>query len=264
MRSVSLLAVGLLLIGGQARGADQGITGLKLVIRARGSAKKVVFVSKDPAAPFPAIGSADDPASGTPGGATVDVVTPASVATLPIPGGAGWSVRDSTLDAYGFKNPLAPAGSSMVRSVTLRQGRVLKVTARDLPLPLTAPLGSVGVRITLGTTRSCARFDATSIVQDVAGSFAARNALGPVPASCSDSALGLAVCGNGVVESGEACDGGADAACPGHCAADCTCSPYCGNGALDAGEQCDGASFGTSAPACTNEPGLAQPACQTD
>jgi cysteine-rich repeat protein len=64
-------------------------------------------------------------------------------------------------------------------------------------------------------------------------------------------------CGNGRLDSGEACDGAADQACPGRCDADCTCMPPpCGNGQLDVGEQCD---VGLDA-AC---PGLCDlPTCQ--
>lgn len=46
---------------------------------------------------------------------------------------------------------------------------------------------------------------------------------------CPAAAPCPAVCGNGVLEAGEACDGTDDAACPGQCQADCTCAvpPVC-------------------------------------
>lgn len=40
------------------------------------------------------------------------------------------------------------------------------------------------------------------------------------------------VCGNGIRESGEACDGDDDAACPGGCGTDCTCTNPCTEGGL--------------------------------
>lgn len=48
-------------------------------------------------------------------------------------------------------------------------------------------------------------------------------------------------CGNGVREDREQCDGADAEACPGACAADCTCEgqPECGDGYLDDGEECD-------------------------
>ncbi len=40
------------------------------------------------------------------------------------------------------------------------------------------------------------------------------------------------VCGNDIIEGVEACDGSADAACPGVCQVDCTCPLVCGSGDL--------------------------------
>lgn len=60
-------------------------------------------------------------------------------------------------------------------------------------------------------------------------------------------------CGNAVVDAGEQCDGGADAACPGACLPNCQCA-VCGNGATESAvEQCDG-----SSGAC---PGFCTPSC---
>ena len=63
-----------------------------------------------------------------------------------------------------------------------------------------------------------------------------------------------ALCGNDALDAGEACDGTADAACPGACQLDCQC-PGCGNGVTDPGEQCDG----NDDAAC---PGACQGNCQ--
>jgi hypothetical protein len=73
------------------------------------------------------------------------------------------------------------------------------------------------------------------------------------------------VCGNGVKEAGEQCDGTDLSGCLA-CQADCTCAPsVCGDGVAEPTEQCDGTQLGgVPAPACTNVPGLAQPGCLPD
>jgi len=67
------------------------------------------------------------------------------------------------------------------------------------------------------------------------------------------------VCGNGVREGAEQCDGGDDKACPGKCKADCSCPvppvPKCGNDLREGAEQCDG----KDAAAC---PGRCQANCK--
>jgi len=256
---VFLLATGLV---APALATDTGIMGTKLVIRAHGTTKKLAFVSNDPALPFPPLGSAADPASGTPGGATVEVIVPAAVGALGVPpgiGNPGWKTHDGTLDSYAYKNSSAPAGPSAVRSLALRQSRQLKLNARDVPISLTASLGSVAIRITMGSTRTCALFDATTIVRDAPGDFSARGAV-VRPADCAETTLGHgSVCGNGMLEDGEQCDGGADAACPGACRSDCTCQPVCGNGVVEGSEQCDGSAFAPGA--CGNDVGPGQAAC---
>jgi len=64
--------------------------------------------------------------------------------------------------------------------------------------------------------------------------------------TCIDAAA--PVCGNGVRQVGEDCDGADAPFCPGRCQADCTCAaPVCGNGIVELGEECDGASAGACA-----------------
>jgi len=48
------------------------------------------------------------------------------------------------------------------------------------------------------------------------------------------------ICSNNVTEDGEQCDGTDDAACPGLCDIDCTCTTVCGDNSVDLGEVCDG------------------------
>ncbi|MFQ5515799.1 MAG: trypsin-like serine protease, partial [Myxococcota bacterium] len=61
-----------------------------------------------------------------------------------------------------------------------------------------------------------------------------------------------AICGNGLREPGEDCDGGEASLCPGLCGVDCRCpSPVCGNSVLEAGEQCDGSADSACPGACS-------------
>ena len=50
----------------------------------------------------------------------------------------------------------------------------------------------------------------------------------------------VAVCGNGIIEEGEACDDMVNNGEYGHCGVDCQeIGPYCGDGIIDTGEFCD-------------------------
>ncbi len=66
------------------------------------------------------------------------------------------------------------------------------------------------------------------------------------------------LCGNGVIDAGESCDGAADASCPGACGLDCQCpaAASCGDDEVNQpSETCDGADDGVC-------PGLCQGNCQ--
>jgi hypothetical protein len=181
---------------------DRPISGAKLLLKRSHSAKeKLVFVSKDPAFLFPATGSLDDPASGSPGGALLEVFSktegPAALAIPPGPGKPGWRVKDARVDRYTFTNREAPLGNSLIRSATLESGATLKVVAREIGVPLMGAQGSVGIRITTGTLRNCALFDATTIRKDEPGVFMAKDAVAGALPDCSDaSLLGLPPCGD--------------------------------------------------------------------
>lgn len=200
---------------------DRPISAVKLVLKRSPSAKeKLVFVSKDPAFLFPAIGSADDPASGSPGGALLEVFSKTEgAAALAIPPGIGkpgWKVKDATGDRYTFSNKAAPLGISVVKAATLKSGTTLKVVARETGVALAGAQGSVGVRITTGTLRSCVLFDASTIQKDEPGVFTARNAVASALADCSDGALsGLPPCGSAAFPT-----------CGGACGAGETCEPF--------------------------------------
>jgi len=190
--------------------ADRAISGVKLLLtRSSSGSEKLTFVSKDVNFLFPALGGADDPSAG---GASITIVSPLEApVTLAVPGGIGnpgWRVTDRTLDNYSYRNGSAPLGPSVVRVLSLREGRGIKLVAREVGLALAAAQGSVGIRITTGGSRRCALFDQTSVVVDQPARFVGRGSAATM-ADCSDAALGFVgdPCGNGVIDSPEECDG---------------------------------------------------------
>ena len=188
---VFAIVLACLVIPGAAPAVDRPVDGVKLSLIRTSTRQKLVFVSRDPAALFPAIGGADDPGTGSPGGALIDLISPVESATLAVPrvaGMPGWTARAGTTDLHRFTNGSAPAGISAVRLVVVREGRVLKLVARATGLALAGAQGSVGIRVTTGALRNCALFDAPTV--DEAGRFVARGALASALADCSDTSLG--------------------------------------------------------------------------
>ncbi len=212
--------------------ADRSISGAKLLLRrAPNGSEKLIFVSKDPGFLFPAIGGADDPSTAA-GGATIELFSPAepsgtAAVAPPAVGAPGWTARDAAIDVYRFTDRSAPDAFSPLRSVGLKQGRTLKVVGRRAGLALAGPQGAVGVRITTGTLRNCVVFGPSTVRKDVAGTFSARDAIAAGLADCDNGSLGgtttttstttsttlPAVCGNGIIEAGEQCDGAALGQC---------------------------------------------------
>ncbi|HXJ33963.1 MAG TPA: DUF4215 domain-containing protein [Candidatus Eisenbacteria bacterium] len=215
--------------------ADQPIAGTRLTLKRSNSGTKLVFVSKDPAFLFPAFASGDDPSVV---GATLDVISAAEgAAALAIPAGVGkpgWETK-TTSPAYRFANKTAPAGPSPVRLALLKQGRLLRMVARDVGLPLATAHGAVGIRLTTGTVRSCALFNGATIRVDLPGRFVASGAISGALADCSDAALGATTTSSTTTSSTST-------------STPTTTVPVCGNGIIEAGEQCDGAAGGSCAP----------------
>ncbi len=257
-----VLGVGLLALVQPARAADRPIDAKNLVMKRSATKAKLVFVSHDPGFLFPAIGGMDDPVTGNPGGAMVELFSGSEgVVALFADAGAGnpgWTAKAATVPGYKFKNPQSAVGTLTLRTVVLKQGRVLKVTAKDVGLPLDGPQGAVGIRITIGTLRDCARFDAPTIRKDVAGKFVARDAARATLLDCSDASVGGALpdCATGAFPTcGGPCPG--DGACTtgfGVCKCVSPSSPCGGtdpvcNGTCGAGEEC--AAIGpASYPSC--------------
>jgi hypothetical protein len=261
-RLVAALVASALFMPELCVGADLPATNARLKIRRHPRSKTFQLVVRQPPF-FPGAGSADDPVVGSPGGMTIEIITlHEGLAAVVAPGGAGtpgWT-SDPTRNPprFEFGNPSAPDQSSPVKSVRFVSGRVLKVTSKFVPLPLLASLGSVAVRVTVGSLRTCARFDGSSVRRDVPGAFSARVDAATGPADCSDDALSDNTCGNGVVEGVEACDGGT---CGG------TTNPgYCGfPGTVSACECCNVAcgELGTCCPTdqCERQPGVFNGRC---
>jgi len=215
-----LLVAALAQLAATSNALDRPISSVELVLKRSPAGKeKLVFVSADPAFLFPAIGGADDPASGSPGGALLEVFSKTEgAAALVIPPGIGkpgWKVKDANVDRYTFSNKEAPLGISVVKAVTLNSGTRLKMVVRETGVALAAAQGSVGVRVTTGTLRSCALFDASTIQKDEPGVFMAKDAVASALADCSDASLmGLPPCGSAAFPT-----------CGGACGAGETCEP---------------------------------------
>ncbi len=158
----------------------------RLVLRRRKGKEKLVFVSKDPSFLFPAIGSTDDPGTGSPGGALLELASLAEPAgaALAVPPGLGKpgsQSKDANTDLHKYVNPDAPLGPSPVKSLTLKEGKGIKVIARAVGLALTEPQRAVGVRLTTGSLRNCVVFDAATIRHDEPDRFDAKAKIRSVP-----------------------------------------------------------------------------------
>src|SRR5262249_13495426 len=152
-----------------------------------------------------------------------------------------------------FGDPDAPDALSAVKKITFVSSKVLKIVAKDIDLPLVATQGSVGVRVTVGGLRTCARFDPPSVRRDVSGSFTAKIAEGTGLTDCPDASLGGGTCGNAVVEGREQCDapscsGGFECGAPGaHAACEC-CDVPRGDTSCCPGDQCEQQPCGRDVP----------------
>jgi hypothetical protein len=242
-----------------AAAIDQPISGKRLVVQRTGTMEKLSFTSKDAAFLFPAVGSDDDPGTGSPGGALLEIisVTEPTVAFVVPPGVGtpGWQSTTGAIPTHRWKNPSAPGGPSAVKLVRLRQGKVLKVLSKQAGLALAAPTPRVGIRVTTGSLTNCALIVGASIRTNAAGKFVGVNAPAPALLDCSEASLrGLPACGSatfpecaGACGAGETCTIAGFSGC--HCVGPATpcgqSNPTCG-GTCPAGEEC--VSFGLAFP----------------
>ena len=186
--AISLATVFVSAPRGKVQAADHPIPGAKLVLSRSSSGKeKAIFSAKGPAIRLPEPGTAGDP---TTGGATIEFI---EIPSLEVPGGtlpypARWSPLGT---GYAFANRRAPYVLSGVRSFVLKNGRKIKLSSRSLPLALDGDAEGLSIRITLGQTRLCARFDADTVKRSESGRFIASRARTDELSDCSDGALGV-------------------------------------------------------------------------
>jgi hypothetical protein len=173
---------------------DRPISATKMTLKRSASGRKsLTFVSKFLNLPFPAIGSSDDPAAGTPGGIEVELFSGsegiASFTAPPGLGTPGWKRTLDTVSSYKFTNSFAPAGPSIAKAIVVRQGRLLKIVTKDVPLDLAVPQQRMAIRITMGSQRACAAFLAPTITKDEPGKFVGKNAPASALPDCEDLTL---------------------------------------------------------------------------
>jgi hypothetical protein len=151
---------------------DFPITGKKLtMVQTLSGAQLLVFISRDVIrAPLP--GGPDDP---TANGATLRVTSASSEsAVFDLPAG-NWTMNSSGT-VFRYKNVQAPAGPSAVKVARIKNGSLIKVTAKGTGITLDEPSqGSIDLLLTSGTRRYCASFGGT-ILRDEPNRFMAKSA----------------------------------------------------------------------------------------
>jgi len=121
--------------------------------------------------------------------------------------------------------------TGMARTLRLRP-KTLTVTLKGPGYgddPITGPVGFVETRVRIGSTDFCGRWDEPP--GRIRKSTADTTRIGGPTAPCQEQ------CGNGIAETGEACDDGNGVDGDG-CDGNCTVTA-CGNGIVTAGETCD-------------------------
>lgn len=268
-----MAATCLAVIVAPALALDQPVAARKLILRRTTSGQeKIAFVTKDETVLIPDVGSTDDPATGTPGGVKIELFSQnEGTSMLIVPNALGWFVRSRTPITFKFVNKLAPTSISPVSSLLLKKDRAIRLRSASIGLPLTGPQGKVGIRITIGSLRTCALFDEATIRRDDARVFLARDAVAESLADCSNASLGGPTC----LELGDAptCGGTCPpgSACGTRDLSTCECIaaaqpcgdtyPVC-NGQCPAGQEC-GDTGGFPLPGCGCVPAASTPCGST-
>jgi hypothetical protein len=229
---------------------EQPIRAESLRLRHDADATKLLFDARDPALPFPARGSADDPTVGDEGLA-IRLFFRDGTTWFWAPSRADdprWTAGEGRRAHYLFRSPgKLPVGTHL-RRVRLDERGLLRVRGVGPPLRGDGPLGPVAVQVLVNEQVSCALFDAATIRRDMATSFLAMDAAPGALADCSDETLAAAVllpCERSATCGGICPDGGACATS--ETDGSCIChdpSLPCGetasacNGTCPAGEEC--------------------------
>ncbi len=248
-----------------ATAADHPFDAKALSIDRTTNGVRLKLASRDASFGFPVVGSDDDPTLPVSGGLLVEVFTLAEALTGQTApsglGNPGWTVANGR---YRYRNRQGSSVSAF-RSVSLRQGRLVRIALHDSGLAATAPLVAVAVRVTSGAQRSCTVFQGDSIRRDTTGRLRARNGTAAGLADCSDASVLDALTTTCSSTATPECI----AECPseGVCALDigggCSCvfptepcgdtAPVC-NGECAVGEECVTVATGFPFPGCACTP----------
>lgn len=225
-RTLAITLSACLAAAGTAIAADRPIGGLQLrITRDAHGTERLLFLSRD-ALLVPALGSPDDPTSGSPGGATVELFSQSTTGAVSFSAprdldDPGWWTRQH---GYGFRHRAAPDPDSALWSIQLHASRGMRVVGRRAGLLLDGHEGRVGIRITTGEIQHCALFEPGTVLRDEPGAFHAKGAPASALTDCSDASLSppppppppppTADCGDGLIDpDSESCDGAALGIC---------------------------------------------------
>jgi MYXO-CTERM domain-containing protein len=132
------------------------------------------------------------------------------------------------------------------------QGNVVGVQGGDALISID-PLFVSPADLQLQPSSACVDVATGGVTHDIVGTTRPLDGdrIGPVaPDMGAYELVPAPVCGDGVIETGEACDDGAANGSYGHCRADCGGpGPSCGDGAVDGPEECDDGN-GSDSDAC--------------
>lgn len=245
MRALALALLVVVAAGRLVGATDLPIDGKKLQLKRTAPTGSWSFVAKG-AVLFPTIGGPDDPQAE---GALIELVpTPGSATSFAIPAGTGkpgWRAKVGRVSELRYDNPTAPSSDSVIRLLQIRQGKQIKIVARSLDGAAFGPeTTAMAIRITMGSLRTCARFEGASIRRSDGSIFTATNASADALPDCSDAALGVRpLCGDSAAPTcGGSCFG--DDVCAPAGAGDCACTAPCGwtgstcGGPCPTGETC--------------------------